>query len=565
LYDTVDVLVTLAVGSTADYPFRVFDMSKKTGTIKYFAYVRKSSERDEKQKLSIPAQIDRLNEQFGHLDIEIIEEKGSAFKPHNRPLFAGMLERIRKKERTGLIAWHPDRLSRNEIDAGSLTYMLRMGVIEDLKLATYHFENTPEGIWMLQMALSQSQYESAKKSPAVKRGLLKKAQMGVYPAPAPIGYLNDKYAEKGSKTILPDPERFDTVRKMFDLMLGGNHNPKAVLEIATNEWGLRTKKGKPLSRSTAYTMFENPLYYGEFEYPKNSGTWYKGIHKPMITKEEYDRIQEILGKKSRPRRQKHTFAYRGPINCGSCGAMITAEKKTKRQKNGNVHHYVYYHCTKKIDPDCSEPAIEEKDLEEQIVKALRSIQIPTDFKKWALARLKEMNKKENQHRNKMQNNQRREYDACVRKLDNLIDMRAEGELTSEEFLSRKQSLTLEKQRVQDLLNDTDQRVDNWLEVAEKVLNFAEKAANIFVSASKAKNPELRKEIFSVLGSNLTLKDKKLLISWDDALFPLKAMAKEARATKDKLEPLNNVVNKGDNGDLYSQNPKLLRGLSRVRT
>ena len=171
-------------------------MTKDKNKIKYFAYVRKSTEGEERQALSIPAQMDKLKEIFGSdLDIEFVEDKASAFKPFNRPNFASMLDRIRKGERTGLIAWHPDRLSRNEKDAGEITYMIRTGVIEDLKLATYHFENTPEGIWMLQMALSQSQYESAKKGRDVKRGLEQSAKLGFYPAPAPLGYLDDKYSE----------------------------------------------------------------------------------------------------------------------------------------------------------------------------------------------------------------------------------------------------------------------------------------------------------------------------------------------------------------------------------
>ncbi|HXK31256.1 MAG TPA: recombinase family protein, partial [Candidatus Paceibacterota bacterium] len=77
-------------------------MNKDTGKIKYFAYVRKSTEGNEKQALSIPAQKDKLNEVFGKLDIEFVEDKASAFKPFNRPAFADMLESIRKGERTGL-------------------------------------------------------------------------------------------------------------------------------------------------------------------------------------------------------------------------------------------------------------------------------------------------------------------------------------------------------------------------------------------------------------------------------------------------------------------------------
>src|SRR3989344_7364782 len=264
-----------------------YHMSTKTPKIKYFAYMRKSSEDKEKQALSIPAQRAKLTEMFGDLDIEFVEEEKSAFIPYNRPKFSDMLLRTRAGERQGLIAWHPDRISRNEVDASSITYMLRTGEIRDLKFATYTFENnSPEGIWMLQMALSQSQYESAKKGRDVKRGLEQKAKMGNYPVHAPLGYINDKHGEKGCKTIHTDPERFDIVRKMFDLMLTGKHSPPRILEMATKEWGFRSPNGKKISRSNIYLIFTRPFYYGEFEYPVGSGNWHKGIHEPMITRQE---------------------------------------------------------------------------------------------------------------------------------------------------------------------------------------------------------------------------------------------------------------------------------------
>lgn len=534
-------------------------MNKETSKIKYFAYVRKSTEGEERQSLSIPAQKDKLNEIFGKLDIEFVEDRASAFKPFNRPAFTDMLEQILNGKRTGLIAWHPDRLSRNEKDAGEITYMIRTGVIEDLKLATYHFENTPEGIWMLQMALSQSQYESAKKGRDVKRGLEQKAKMGIYPAPAPLGYLNDKYAEHGNKTIQPDPERFELVRKMFDLMLNGKHNPMQILKMANNEWGFRSVNGKKLSRSNIYNIFTRPFYYGEFEYPIGSGNWCKAIHKPMITREEYDRIQFLLGR-PQPRKQKHNIAYRGPIHCGECGCMITAEQKTKYQKNGNVHHYTYYHCTRrKMNVSCNQPAIAEGELEKQIAAELAKLEIPADFKDWAVARLRQMNEKEASDREKIYGNQKREYEACVRRIDNLIDMRANGEITESEFKDKKEALLAEKGRFQEFLKDTDKRIDNWLEIAERGLNFAEKAATIFAEAKKNNNFKVRSEIFAALGSDLSLKDKKLSVSLDNLLFPIQTAAKEARKIAARLEPAKNRKNKAKIGHLYDRSPVMLRG------
>lgn len=528
----------------------------KENKIKYFAYVRKSTEGMERQALSIPAQKDKLTEIFGGLDIEFVEDRGSAFKPFNRPNFASMLERMRKGERTGLIAWHPDRLSRNEKDAGEITYMIRTGVIEDLKLATYHFENTPEGIWMLQMALSQSQYESAKKGRDVKRGLMQSIKAGFYPAPAPIGYLDDKFTERGKKKKKPDPEKFDLCRKMFDLMLTGQYTTAQIRKIANEEWGLRGFYGKKMSSSGIYNLFTRPFYYGEFEYPMGSGNFYQGNHKPMITREEFERIQKLLGRTSTVRLKKHQIAYRGPIKC-VCGAMITAEEKEKHMKNGNVHHYVYYHCTRKIDPNCRQPAIEEKELEKQIATELEKITIPAEFKDWALDKLRKMNSQEIEDRERVYGSQRKSYEASVRKIDNLIDMRANGEITEEEFKDRKQSALAEKEKYQELLKDTDRRVDSWLEVAERGFSFAEKAAEIFASAKNENNFEAKKEIFASLGSNLVLKDKKLFIDWDNLLFPMQTFAKEVKEIKTRLEPTKKPIDKRDFGEIYSNNPRLL--------
>lgn len=537
-------------------------MSAKTEKTRYFAYLRKSSEDKEKQALSIPAQKAKLTEMFGDLNIEFVEEEKSAFIPHNRPKFSDMLLRIRNGERAGLIAWHPDRLSRNEVDASTLTYMLRTGELRDLKFATYHFENnSPEGIWMLQMALSQSQYESAKKGRDVKRGLEQKAKMGVFPAPAPLGYKNDKYEERGKKKVYVDDERFPLIRKMVDLMLTGNYTPPQILQIANEQWGFRGPNGKKLARSSIYNIFTRTFYYGEFEYPVGSGIWYKGTHKPLMTKDEYDRIQYLLGRRGNPRpKAHHDIVYRGPIRCGECGAMITAEEKMKKLAKGGVAHYTYYHCTKRKNPNCSQKAIEEKELEKQIAVELAMLQIPAGFKDWALARLKGANAQEVADRELTQSNQRREYDACVRKIDTLIDMRANGEIDEDEFRGRKSSLLTEKKRLEEYLHDTEKRVENWLEIAERGFNFAEKAATVFAQASEKGDLERKKAIFGALGSDYVLKDGKLSISLDNLLFPIRKAADEIRELPSGLELVKKKGVAKDLGEIYSKNPCLLGDL-----
>ncbi len=288
---------------------------------------------------------------------------------------------------------------------------------------------------------------------------------------------------------------------------------------------------------------------------------YKGDHEPMITRDEYDRIQFLLGRKGNPRPKEHKdMAYRGPIKCGECTAAITAEDKMKKLAKGGTANYTYYHCTKHKDPNCSQRSIEKAELEKQIAKELAKLKIPPEFTKWAVARLKEQNAKEITDREAIYGSQRKEYDASVRKIDNLIDMRANGELDEQEFRSRKTAALADKERAQALLQDTDRRVENWLEIAERGFNFAEKAPAVFAKAAKDGDFEACREIFTALGSNYTLLNGKLTIPLDDLLFPIQNIAEAIRDIPATLEPKGNAENARDFGELYSNNPRVLPDL-----
>ncbi|MFA6349125.1 MAG: hypothetical protein WCX06_03000, partial [Candidatus Paceibacterota bacterium] len=172
-------------------------------------------------------------------------------------------------------------------------------------------------------------------------------------------------------------------------------------------------------------------------------------------------------------------------------------------------------------------------------------------------RLKDQNAKEITDREVVYSSQRKEYEACVRKIDNLIDMRANSEIDEQEFRSRKETLLAEKERTQALLQDTDKRVENWLEVAERGFNFAEKAPAVFAKAVKNEDFATCKELFTALGSDYTLIDGKLSISLDNLLFPIQKIADAIRDIPSPLEPTENDGDARDFGELYSQNPLVL--------
>lgn len=484
-------------------------MEKHRDTNKYFAYVRKSTEGEERQALSISSQVDKVHELFGTVHIvEILEEKHSAFKPYNRPVFEEMMNRIQKGEANGIIAWHPDRLSRNEIDASTVTYLVRTGVIKDLKFGSYNFDNSPEGIMMLQLALSQSQYFSSKLGKDVKRGLEKKFEMGWQPNMCPNGYMNVR--ENGFSTIEVDKTRFKTVRKAFDLMLTGNCSVPEVLDKLNNEWDFlsktkrKTNDGK-LARSSLYRMFTNIFYAGIIEY---NGKQKLGKHKAMISLEEYDRIQVLLGRKGKPRKRVHNFAYSGVIRCADCDCLVCADRKVKTiKKTGKQKEYIYYRCThKKPSYDCKQPAVEVKTLEQQIDAFLSRYEFHPDFKKLFFEIIEYEKKNTPDETKQVTQNLVKKIDQLRLEKVNLTKMSCRGLLPDNEFLEQRN--TYEKEIIH--LTQKVERLQSKRQNTEDVLDDISFAIQARANFQKSDESD-KKNVLLRLGSNQKLKDRILLI------------------------------------------------------
>src|SRR3989338_1926599 len=190
-------------------------------SLTYFIYARKSTDDEQHQLLSIPAQIDELRtfaEKEGLNIVDTIIESKTAKVP-GRELFNQMLDRIEKGEAQGILAWHPDRLARNAVDSGRIVYSLDRNILSDLKFPTFWFQNTPQGLFMLSIAFVQSKYYVDNLSENTKRGLRQKVRLGWMPSVAPRGYLNDRL----TKTIIKDPKEWKQIRQLFEFYSHRTH------------------------------------------------------------------------------------------------------------------------------------------------------------------------------------------------------------------------------------------------------------------------------------------------------------------------------------------------------
>lgn len=505
--------------------------NNKITPLRYIAYVRKSEERKERQELSHPAQINAIKDQFPGLNIVkwMEPESKSAFKP-GRPIFQEMLTMIEKGKADAIIAWHPNRLSRNEKDSAEITYMLR-GALKDLRFCSYNFDNSAEGIMMLQMVMNQSQYESSKQGRDVKRGMAQKAANGERPGIVPTGYMkvplkatDGNYVMNKDKIVTQtdvDPERVVLVKRMWKMLLSGIYSPPEIRRMANEEWSYtlrptRHTGGGPLGLSSIYRLFNNPFYAGYIRY---KGELYKGNHEAIIGLEDFDYAQQLLGRKGKPRAGVNGYAFTGLIKCGACGCSIVGKTNSKFVKReGRMVTYVHYHCTRKSeDRPCTQGNYTKLEaLEREIDAELAKYTILPEFRDMALEILNRNHKIEIKERTKIYDTQQSRRGQIQKQLDSLIDMRTRNLLDDDEYTTQRARLKDTLLRVDEGLRSTEERAESWMELTEQAFNFATYAR------IKFRNGDLKakRDILMSLGTNLTLKDQKLSLEPNEWLLPI---------------------------------------------
>ncbi|OYV63411.1 MAG: hypothetical protein B7X03_01875 [Parcubacteria group bacterium 21-58-10] len=277
---------------------------------------------------------------------KVFIERGESATAANRTELIKALDYCKehKDEIKAFIVWKLDRFARNMTDHyGLQAQLLKYGT--SLHSVTEEIiSEGPVGKMLEAMLAGYAQFENDIRKQRCEGGMRARLRDGISPWMPPIGYTNSKNRVERRKLLpdQPDEERFYLIQKGLRLYAGGQHTITQLAE-ESNKWGLQTRTGKPMSKQLWNVILTNKFYAGVLTDPW-SGDEHRGLHKPMITLEEYGAIQNVkrgLSNNATSFRLKHhpDFPLRGAIRC-TCGSFMTASWQTGRSGK----KYPYYRC-----------------------------------------------------------------------------------------------------------------------------------------------------------------------------------------------------------------------------
>jgi site-specific DNA recombinase len=252
------------------------------------------STKEQAQNLSLSTQERecRLYCQRQGLNIDrVFVEEGESAKTVNRPEFQKLLLYCRenKKNIGYVVVYALSRFSRHTTDHHQIKALLS-GFGVKLRSATEPIDDSSSGKFIESMIAAVAQFDNDQRSERTVAGMKAASLEGRWTFPAPIGYCN--VTTNGSCRLEQDPARAPLIRMAFELFASGRFDQEQVLRKVTAQ-GLRTRRGKKLSRQSFSALFRKPIYAGRISL-SCWGIDRTGNFAPIISEDVFLRVQEIL-------------------------------------------------------------------------------------------------------------------------------------------------------------------------------------------------------------------------------------------------------------------------------
>lgn len=327
---------------------------------RYVIYARKSTEDEKRQIQSNENQIElcsKYAKENGLVVVDIIPEDKSAKHPGKREKFSKMIQTIKEgKSYDSILAWHPDRLSRNMKEAGEIMDLLDSKKIKDLKFVSYSFTNDAAGKMTLSILFAMAKEFSDKLSVDTKRGIKKKVEKGMY-----CGSSKKGYAVNSSKYFMPDDEKYEIYKNIWKLAVKGN--------------SISNIKEKYPEEKVSYEYLKDPFAAGIYCYG-DQVVDLPLVHKnfkPLVTPNEFMTVQRFFNNRGGWVLTDEFLPFREFVKCNHCGNYMTPG----RSRSKSDDRYLYLVCANK---NCTKE-LKQKGMKQNRIRSKEIVDFVINFLK----------------------------------------------------------------------------------------------------------------------------------------------------------------------------------------
>ena len=309
------------------------------------------------------------------------------------------------------------------------------------------------------------------------KGMTEKACAGIYPSCAPVGYRNSD-GPNGKRVIVSDPDVAPIITELFGRFASGRYSLKALVKEANGE-GLKLRCRK-LYSGVGHQILRKRLYTGDFDW---GGRTYQGTHEPLVSRECWQRVQELLDARAanHTRKVKHDFAYTGVVHCGHCGCVLVGELKKRR--------YVYYHCTGNRGK-CPEPYTRQEVLSGEFANVLRELIIPPAILEWLGDAVLDSDRTEQAARAESIKRLKARFDQIEARIETMYMDKLDGRISQELFDRQATSMRREQEtflhKIQGIEKATPAPVDHAIDM----LRLTSSASELFLQQPAAEQRRL---------------------------------------------------------------------------
>ena len=329
-----------------------------------------------------------------------------------------------------------------------------------------------------------------------KKGMKRKAQEGMWPSYAPLGYLNTRLANHRS-IIVPDLERAPIIRKVLERYDTGKFAVDELWRLAVSE-GLAFRSGKPISKSEIHRILRRKTYTGRFDW---NGVEYEGTYEPLVSYQLWQRIQLRMDEKPGLHRGKapRSFTFTGILRCGHCGCAITAEEKTKTKKNKEKVTYLYYHCTG-YKGKCGDPYLTETEVTRLIAAKLKELEIDTETAGAIVDTLKESRVQQREYHEQAVAKLQQRVSKLQGRLDQLYIDKLDGVVDEEKYAMLCQEWRGEQDKHRRSIHSYESADRSFVDEGVRIIELVKGMSSKFLRQS----PERRRRLANLVLSNSIL-------------------------------------------------------------